>query len=234
MSPWGFLLFAMAVGGPVEEQAETATTPTEVRQAEPRTGSCLSEAVHKALAHWARPAENEAQAAAREFLTLYEELAGDRCLPAGTRQFLRTKVRARLSQLAVQIQKTLPQNANPKNLSQNCHGTSSGFGNREAAKGIGIGSKTLKVPNASAMVLAQQPPRPGLRAAGANPIAVPDAGQDLVELIQKTIAPASWDVNGGLGTIAYWPSNHTLIVRQTGEVHHEVGQVLEQLERLGR
>lgn len=234
MSPWGFLLFAVAVGGPVEEQAETATPPTEVRQAELRTGSCLSEAVHKALARWARPAENEAQAAAREFLTLHEELASDGRLPAGARQFLRGKVRARLSQLAVQIQKTLPPNAYPQNLSQNCHGTLSGFGNRETTKGIGIGPKTLKAPSASAVVLAQQPPRPGMAAAGANPVAAPDAGQDLVELIQKTIAPASWDVNGGLGTIYYWPSNHALVVRQTGEVHHEVGQVLEQLERLGR
>lgn len=207
MSPWGILLFAMAVGGPVDEQTQPAATPTEVRKDEPRTGRCLSEAVRKALARWARPADNEVQAAAREFLTLYEEITSDRGLPAGTRQFLRTKVRARLSQLAMQIQKTLPRNANPK---------------------------TLKGPDGNAAILAQQAAGRGMAPAGANPNVAPDAGQDLVELIQKTIAPASWDVNGGLGAIYYWPSNHALVVRQTGEVHNEVGQVLEQLEKLGR
>jgi len=36
----------------------------------------------------------------------------------------------------------------------------------------------------------------------------------LIELIQKTIAPDTWDVNGGKGTISYFPLLKVLVVRQ--------------------
>ncbi len=56
-----------------------------------------------------------------------------------------------------------------------------------------------------------------------------DLGQDLVDLIQATIAPTSWDVNGGLGTIVYFGSLRVLVVSQTGEVHGNVAGLLQQL-----
>lgn len=55
--------------------------------------------------------------------------------------------------------------------------------------------------------------------------------RQLIELIQTTIAPESWDVNGGRGSIHYYSPLQVLVVRQTGEVHHELGGVLEQLRR---
>lgn len=59
-------------------------------------------------------------------------------------------------------------------------------------------------------------------------------GQDLIDLIEKTIAPDTWDVNGGPGTIVYYPGLMALVVRATSEVHGELGGVLENLRDVGR
>jgi len=70
---------------------------------------------------------------------------------------------------------------------------------------------------------------PGMFGGGANE----DHGEELVELIQTVIAPQSWDVAGGPGSIYYWKQLHVLVVRQTSEVHGEMGDVLGQLRRAG-
>ena len=51
-------------------------------------------------------------------------------------------------------------------------------------------------------------------------------GADLVDLIQKTVDPPSWDVNGGVGTIMYFNNLRVLVVRQTAEAQDDVGGVL--------
>ena len=60
-----------------------------------------------------------------------------------------------------------------------------------------------------------------------------DDGDELVELIETVIAPDSWDVNGGPGSIYYWKNWRVLIVRQTDEVHENLGGAIEQLRRVG-
>jgi hypothetical protein len=82
-----------------------------------------------------------------------------------------------------------------------------------------------------ANVLAQQlPPMRGpLVAAPPAPGAAPaanDYGDELVELIQTTIAPTTWDVNGGVGTIRYFRNLRVLVVRQTDETHEALGGLL--------
>ena len=61
--------------------------------------------------------------------------------------------------------------------------------------------------------------------------AVDDNALDLIELIQSTIAPQSWDVQGGPGTIRYYRPLHVLVIRQTGEVHGKVGNLAGKLRR---
>lgn len=68
------------------------------------------------------------------------------------------------------------------------------------------------------------------RASFAGPADTAEAMR-LIDLIQTTIAPESWDVNGGRGSIGYYSPLQALVVRQTGEVHHELGGLLEQLRR---
>ncbi len=53
----------------------------------------------------------------------------------------------------------------------------------------------------------------------------------LIDLIQNTIEPESWQANGGKGSISYFARLHALVIRQTGEVHHQLGGVLEQLRQ---
>jgi hypothetical protein len=82
---------------------------------------------------------------------------------------------------------------------------------------------------AQAPVLAQQLPAGGGQP-GANNAAVPqDHGQELRELIEEVIAPTTWDTVGGQGAIRYWAPGHALIVRQTDDVHDQIGRLLMDL-----
>ncbi len=56
-------------------------------------------------------------------------------------------------------------------------------------------------------------------------------GADLVDLIQKTVDPPSWDVNGGPGSIMYFNNLRVLVVRQTGDGHDDVGGLLGGLRK---
>ena len=68
---------------------------------------------------------------------------------------------------------------------------------------------------------------PGANGNIANQLA--DHGPMLVELIQRTISPKSWDVNGGASTIRYWRPGMALVVRAPEGLHEKVGPVLQQL-----
>ncbi len=48
-------------------------------------------------------------------------------------------------------------------------------------------------------------------------------GAALVELIRTTIAPQTWDVAGGEGTIVYYQPLKVLVIRQTSDVHWMIG-----------
>jgi hypothetical protein len=41
----------------------------------------------------------------------------------------------------------------------------------------------------------------------------------LIEMIQSSIDPSSWQVNGGSGTIAFHPPSMSLVIKQSAEVH---------------
>ena len=70
------------------------------------------------------------------------------------------------------------------------------------------------------------------------PFGPPSAGgaqadsQSLIDLIQNTIAPDSWQATGGPGAIAPFFTNLSLVISQTQEVHEEIADLLEQLRRL--
>ncbi|MEX0703767.1 MAG: hypothetical protein WD069_16840 [Planctomycetales bacterium] len=61
--------------------------------------------------------------------------------------------------------------------------------------------------------------------------ALPRAALDLIGLIETTVAPETWAINGGRGTITYWGPGMALVIRQTGEAHHQVGGTLQQMRR---
>jgi hypothetical protein len=95
------------------------------------------------------------------------------------------------------------------------------------------------VAGAAPHVLAQQVAAPaGVAAAGqaVQPVApqaagarMIDYGPELVELIQRTISPEVWDINGGNSSIVYFAPLRVLVVNAPGTVHGQVGGVLGQL-----
>ncbi|MFM7108933.1 MAG: hypothetical protein ACKOZU_10110 [Planctomycetaceae bacterium] len=69
-------------------------------------------------------------------------------------------------------------------------------------------------------------PRPPRAAPGGGGQA--DARQ-LIDLIQATVRPESWDVAGGAGSIRYFDNGHGLVVSATEDVHQELGDLLHKL-----
>lgn len=51
----------------------------------------------------------------------------------------------------------------------------------------------------------------------------------LIDLIQATVRPEAWDVNGGTGSIVYFANGHGLVVVAPDDVHDDVGDLLRQL-----
>jgi len=55
--------------------------------------------------------------------------------------------------------------------------------------------------------------------------------ESLIDLIETTVAPDTWECVGGPGTIAPLETNLSLVVKQTQEVHKQIVDLLEQLRR---
>ncbi len=51
----------------------------------------------------------------------------------------------------------------------------------------------------------------------------------LIDLIQATISPETWDINGGRRSIVYFANGHALVVSAPGNVHDDLGGLLQQL-----
>jgi hypothetical protein len=52
------------------------------------------------------------------------------------------------------------------------------------------------------------------------------AVNDLISMIVNTVEPASWQVNGGTGTIIFNPATMSLTIRQPAEFHYQMGGFL--------
>ncbi len=68
--------------------------------------------------------------------------------------------------------------------------------------------------------------RQGRAAAG-----IADNGWQLIELIQRVVAPDFWETRGGPGTIQYFAMRRVLVVRATTDVHEQVRDLLLALSR---
>jgi general secretion pathway protein D len=59
-----------------------------------------------------------------------------------------------------------------------------------------------------------------------------DDFEDLIELIEETIEPDSWETNGGTGRMRAFPSNLSLIVTNTQEIQDQIQDLLKRLREL--
>ncbi|WP_182868603.1 hypothetical protein [Stieleria mannarensis] len=66
-----------------------------------------------------------------------------------------------------------------------------------------------------------------------NPVAgggaAAGAGWQLVELIERIVAPDFWESRGGVGSIQYFAMRRVLVVRATSDVHQQVKDLLTAL-----
>jgi len=147
-------------------------------------------------------------------LTIYRELQQDTRLARSQRESLRITVRGRLDQLCTQISKRIAKDKSAAKADPQVKSVAA-----------------TKDDKPLAQVGAAQGGGAGLGAPGGGQNANSDNGQQLVDLIQNTIMPKSWDVNGGNGSIYYWQQQHAIVVRASGEVHDEISDTLEQLNR---
>ena len=110
---------------------------------------------------------------------------------------------------------------------------------------VGMGRQMMGLPNAPGLQGA-----PGYAYAGSGQTRIPDPiythrgpqqlpggvtradFDDLINLIQETIAPDTWEQNGGTGRMAPFPSNLSLVVTQTQQVHDQIQDLLERLREL--
>lgn len=84
---------------------------------------------------------------------------------------------------------------------------------------------TVALPPDAPPILAQQQPVAPPPAPAAPPNVPQDSGDDLARLIVATIAPESWEQNGGNGSIYYYQQWQCLVVRQTDGVHQRLGRL---------
>ncbi len=192
------------------------------------SGSELQRTVRESLNRWKKVSDTQAEGAAREFLALFRALESDTEIPPRLRKNLTRSVQTKLDALSRQILKVA---------------------NSEKAEKVKKAEKVEKTKNPTQTATSERPQtvRQDKKQAemgqfgGINAPMNGDfqetetqkSGEELVDVIQNTIHPDSWEQNGGNGTIRYWtPGNH-LIIRQTDENHEEIQNLLNQLRRAG-
>jgi hypothetical protein len=161
-------------------------------------------AVHKNLRAAATESGAAKNDAIRGLTTLFVELSHDTQMGEEERLTLGRTIRARLVKVKEQIEK--------------------GAKARPATKAVAESAGSNSSPNQLTSSYDYQ--RPTARGGAAGP---DDDGQALVDLIQKTIAPETWDLTGGLGTIRYFSPLQVIVVRQTAETHDQLQGVLQGL-----
>jgi hypothetical protein len=197
--------------------------------------------VRDALQESFRVSKDNREAVVLRLVDLYGQLASADAVNDAQRTRMQTQLRARLARLSAIIRRQMEIDASAKTVSQ------------------AVPDRVIpaRIAPAANEILAQQAflprgPAPGAFRGGAigpaggfprapalgigpNRAALaggpPDNGQALVDLIQRTIAPASWDVNGGPGAIVYFRPSRVLVVRQRSEVHEQLQDVVGALRR---
>ena len=212
MAPRWMVVSALLAVAPAIALADEATRPAGVQRAASASRSVdarseasrLRGAVHDALRQEATSRGAARDAAVVELTRLYGQLGSDDKLPDSQRTQLRALVRTRLAATARKLHREL---------------VSSNSGRRAQSD---ESARVARLPGKERTILSQQaPPRGGAPAAGAN-----SPAQELIDLITSTIAPDTWDTNGGLGTIRFFSLGHLLVVRQTAEVHGQLADTI--------
>lgn len=209
-SPCAFLfVFAILLSTSLLGAEPTDTLKTDVRDA---------------LQDSFRVSKDNREVVVRRLVDLYGQLSTAESVNDADRNRMQAQVRTRLTRLSAIIRRQMELDAS----------TVKAAGQAVPGKAVPANVR----PRANE-ILAQQAvplgrPTPGaLRGGPIGPAGLqpPDNGQALVDLIQQTIAPASWNVSGGPGAIVYFRPSRALVVRQRSEVHEQLQDVVRALRQ---
>jgi len=203
---------------PGDDAENPSSSPTEA----PPSADELRSQVRLALRQPLKTLAAAPYTEARALVDLYVQLQSDESLASGERVRLQNLVRTRLAQGRGAIVRGLRRRQTEAERTARRQGPA----NENSDRGLkptlreGVSAKETM---ADDVTLSVRETRVEVQAAGGNP---QNEGQELVELIENTIAPASWETRGGPGVIKYWAPGHALVVRQTRDVHEQIGGVV--------
>jgi len=228
MASWGFLLAAAIFGEPGtsgSEAAESVAATSGVPSISAERGFHeYQQAISELLKRESQAKEPVARAAAVSAMcALHREIVGDsRYATSDVLKEYRGRLWSRLTKIKTELKQQLARiKANKESLEN--------LAALESADSLSLAAADSLA--ASLWLLDQAQGSPGgLLALGGAP-GPTDWGPDLVDLIERTINPAFWDVVGGPGTIIYYRPLQCLVVRATAEVHGNVGGLLGGLRK---
>ncbi|MBR5161296.1 MAG: hypothetical protein IKW80_06675 [Thermoguttaceae bacterium] len=183
------------------------------------------------LKKWARVrdmGEDACRQAAREYIGTILAMAKDDKMDVNSKRILDDQIKTRLRSLKATIGAYNKQRRMARLAAE-----------KEAKKaaGIPIRPQSIKPRQNNNQnndgILAQQGEFANILGENAKTSNYEKEGEELVELIQKTVCIDTWEINGGNGTIYYYGPMKAMVVNQTAEVHEEISAVLEQLRRAG-
>jgi hypothetical protein len=220
------LLLIVALSADVTEHP-AGGSPSAASAAAPRRYHEINQDIRDVLRAEVRAGTQQERAEAiKRMCALHEELAADPRLEASpTLKSYKAKLWSRMTRIQSELERQLPD-------------ADSGAGGRDAqadlaslaavadsmADHVSYLNDTLGGPS---YVFSQS----GGALGGGM---VNDHSQELIDLIQRTIQPDHWDVNGGPGSMFYYRPLMALVVRATSEVHGNVGGLLDALRRAGQ
>ena len=210
---------------PVQPKAKKSVIPN-------LKGDALKDYSKELLKKWARVRdkgnEDDCRQAAREYIGAILALAKDDVMDITSKRVLDDQIKTRLRSLKATIGAYNKQRRMARLAAE-----------KEAKKaaGIPIRPQSIKPRQGNNQnndgILAQQGDFANILGENAKTSNYEKEGEELVELIQKTVCIDTWEINGGNGTIYYYGPMKAMVVNQTAEVHEEISAVLEQLRRAG-
>ncbi len=210
------ILVALSIAAPPVEAdnlAPEAVAPAETAAPKTRTRAEWVAEVRDALRCQAQAEPIDQAEAYVRLIALYQEISQDESLHYSERQRMSQRLRNRLLRISAEFYEDLQHRQTKIETVQR----------RAEAESD---PEKLKLIEEDQAVLAQWD---GMLAQviggaqGGGGQEPRDYGEDLVELIQKVIAPDFWDVAGGPGTIVYYKNLKVLVISATGEVHEQIG-----------
>ncbi len=220
---WSFLVvIAIFSVGHVRATAQLTAPLTETVE---RPFHQISADMKAFMIREARSQTNQEQAAAIEDLcALYEELKRDaRVANSETLKGYKTKMWSRLTTFKKELIREIKRESPKAPL------RGSSIARKETAP-THSATESPELPDVltnQMIVFAQMAGGPmrllGQNGAGFGGRPVQDYGPDLVTLIERTIQPDFWEVNGGPGRIYYYRPLHALVVTATSDMHVKIG-----------